>query len=101
MNIKKGQTVLVVTGKDKGKQAKVLRVFPAIDKVIVEGINMAKHHERARRSGQKGQILSKAMPMHVSNVMLLDPKSGTRTRVGMKMVGEKKIKIARKSGAEL
>ncbi len=101
MNIKKGQTVIVIAGKDKGKQAKVLKAFPAMNKIIVEGVNVVKRHQRARKSGQKGQIIDTAMPVHVSNVMVVDPKTGKGTRIGAKMVGEKKVRVTKKSGTEL
>ncbi len=101
MHIKKGQTVVVIAGKDKGKQAKVLKAFPALNKVVLEGVNMAKRHKRARRSGQKGQVVSTAMPLHVSNVMIVDPKTGRGSRVGVKMVGDKKVRVSKGSGAEL
>ncbi|PIR44542.1 MAG: 50S ribosomal protein L24 [Candidatus Vogelbacteria bacterium CG10_big_fil_rev_8_21_14_0_10_51_16] len=101
MRIKKGDNVIVIAGKDKGKQAKVLEVFAVRDRVLVEGVNVLKRHQRARKQGQAGQVLSVAMPVHTSNVMLVDPKSGKRTRLGIKMVGDKKVRVAKRSGAEL
>lgn len=101
MKIKKDDNVIVVSGKDKGKTGKVLRAFPKENKVIVEGVNVKKRHQRARRSGQKGQIVDKTEPVSVSNVMLLDPKGGKRTRVGISREGGKRARVARKSGAEL
>ncbi|MDR3558374.1 MAG: 50S ribosomal protein L24 [Candidatus Pacebacteria bacterium] len=68
MHIKKGDTVKILTGKDKGKTGKVLKAFPTEGKVLVEGINMYKKHERARKEGQKGQVVERAVPMHASNV---------------------------------
>ena len=68
MNVKKGDTVLVLTGKDKGKKAKVLRSFPSAQKVLVEGVNIKKKARRARKQGEKGQIVEVATPIHVSNV---------------------------------
>jgi large subunit ribosomal protein L24 len=70
MNIKKNDNVIVLTGKDKGKTGKVLKAFPKEDKVLIEGVNIKKIHERARKQGQKGQIVSRATPIHVSNVRL-------------------------------
>lgn len=84
MKIKKGDKVIVIAGKDKGKSGKVLRAIPALDKVVVEGVNVAKRHQRARRSGQSGQIIDKTLPVHVSNVALADPKTGKPTRIGIK-----------------
>lgn len=68
MNVKKGDTVIVLTGKDKGKKAKVLRSFPSAQKVLVEGVNIKKKARRARKQGEKGQIVEVATPIHVSNV---------------------------------
>lgn len=93
--------VMVVTGKDKGKKGKVLRALPKRSLVIVEGVNVQKRHQRQRRANQKGQIIDKTLPVSVSNVMLLDPKSGKPTRVGSKTEGEKKVRVARKSGSQL
>jgi len=101
MNIKKGDNVIVVTGKDKGKEGKVIKTFPTSSKVIVEGLNIRKKHQKPSRSDQKGQILEIASPMNVSNVMILDPKTGKRTRVGKKEVKGKKVRIAKKSGVEI
>lgn len=99
--IKKGDTVVVITGKDKGKTGKVLRVVKKLDRVLVDGVNIKKKHEKARGRTKKGQIIEKPLPIHSSNVALLDPKGGKPTRVGMKMIGDKKIRVARKSGAEI
>ena len=99
MKIKKNDNVVVIAGKDKGKISKILRAFPKADLVIVEGVNMRKKHERARKSNTKGQIVEKAMPVHVSNVMLLEGKKGVRA--GKKMIGEKSVRISRKSGKEI
>ena len=72
LRIKKGDTVVVITGKDKGKTGKIVQTFPDLNRVVVEGLNMTKKHLRSRRSGEKGQIVEFSMPMHASNVMLLD-----------------------------
>jgi large subunit ribosomal protein L24 len=74
MKIKKNDNVIVIAGKDKGKTAKVIKALPKDNLVIVEGVNMKKRHERARKSNSKGQIVEKAMPIHVSNVMLAENK---------------------------
>ncbi len=100
MNIKKGDNVIVITGKDKGKTGKVEKAFPALLTVIVAGVNKHKKHQRARKNGEKGQVIEKSFPMNVSNVMLVD-KGGKGTRVGYKMVGEKKVRIAKGSGTEI
>ncbi|MHB8651586.1 MAG: 50S ribosomal protein L24 [Minisyncoccota bacterium] len=101
MKIKKGDNVIVITGKYKGKKGKVLEAFPSTDRIIVDAVNMRKRHVRARKAGAKGQTVSFAAPMHVSNVMIEDPKSGKPTRVGKKLVGGKNVRVARKSGAEI
>ncbi len=101
MNIKKNDNVIIISGKDRGKTGKVVKVFPSANRVVVEGMNMQKRHEKARKQGTKGQVVSIAMPLHASNVMIVDPKSGKRTRVGKKLVGNKYVRIARKSGSEI
>jgi large subunit ribosomal protein L24 len=78
MKIKKNDNVVVIAGKDKGKTGKILKAFPAKDLVVVEGINMKKKHQRATKSNSKGQIIEKALPIHVSNVMLMDGKKRIR-----------------------
>ena len=72
MHVKKGDTVVILSGDDKGKTGKVVRAFPRDGKVIIEGMNTVKKHERARREGQKGQIVDRAMPMHASKVAKAD-----------------------------
>lgn len=99
MKIKKGDTIVVITGADKGKEGKVAEALPAQNRVVVDGVNMRKRHSKARKSGEKGQIVEYAAPLHVSNVALKDPKTGKPTRTGVKMEGKKKVRIARKSGS--
>lgn len=101
MKLKKGDNVIVITGKDKGKKGKIVRVLVAENRVIVEGINMMKRHQRPRRSGEKGSMKDIEMPLSVSNVMMIDPKSGKQTRVGKKKVGDKMVRIAKKSNQEI
>ena len=72
MKIKKGDTVKILTGKDKGKKGKIIRSLPEANKVVVEGINMMKKHQRPRKSGEKGQMINVAMPIHASNVTKID-----------------------------
>lgn len=98
MRIKKNDIVAVVTGKDKGKNGKVLKAFPPEERVIVEGVNIKKRHQKARRGGQKGQIVEYPAPIHISNVMLVDTKTGKPSRVRMKIDGKKKIRVSVKSG---
>ncbi|MEI6316145.1 MAG: 50S ribosomal protein L24 [bacterium] len=101
MNIKKGDNVIILKGKDKGKKGKVLSVFVKENRVLVEGLNMKKRHMRARKGGEKGQMIDMAHPIARASVSLLDPKSGTATRLGSKVVNGKKVRIAKKSGQEI
>jgi large subunit ribosomal protein L24 len=80
MKIKKGDNVIVIAGKDKGKTGKITKALPRDNKVVIEGINLRKKHQRAARSGAKGQIVERALPIHVSNVMAVDTKTGKGTR---------------------
>lgn len=99
MKIKKGDTVKVLSGKDKGKTGKVLRVFPSVHKVVVENVNMHTKFERSRQAGQPGQKIVFAGPMHSSKVMLVDPHSGNPTRVGYQVLDNgTKQRIAKQSG---
>ena len=98
MKIKKGDKVIVITGKDKGKTGEVVKAMPKENKVIVSGINMAKRHQKPSQENAGG-IISKEMPIHVSNVALIDPKSGKATRVAMRLEeGGRKVRIAKRSG---
>ncbi len=101
MKIKKNYNVIILAGKDKGKKGKVLRALPSMEKVIVEGINIVKRHQRAGRAGNTGQIIEKAMPIHVSNVSLIDAKSGKATRVIEKKVDGKVVRVSVKSGEKI
>lgn len=99
MKIKKDDNVIVISGKDKGKTGKVLRAFPRERKVIVAGINIKKLHKRPTKSGQKGQIIDQAAPMHVSTVMIVDSKTNKKSRIGYAIKDGKKSRIAKRSGA--
>ncbi|MBQ1936504.1 MAG: 50S ribosomal protein L24 [Bacteroidales bacterium] len=101
LHIKKGDTVYVNAGNDKGKTGKVLSVAPAEDRVIVEGINMVSKHTKPNSKQPQGGIIKQEAPIHISNLNLIDPKSGKPTRVGYKMDGDKKIRFAKKSGEEI
>src|SRR3989344_3755624 len=87
MKIKKGDNVLIVKGKDRGRKGKVLRVFVQSSKVMVEGIAVRKKHVRAKRQGEKGQVVEQASPIFISNVKLICPKCQKATRVGLKIEG--------------
>ncbi|MBU8685594.1 MULTISPECIES: 50S ribosomal protein L24 [Bacillus] len=101
MHVKKGDKVMVISGKDKGKQGVILAAFPKKDRVIVEGVNMVKKHAKPTQANPQGGILNQEAPIHVSNVMPLDPKTGEVTRVGYKVENGKKVRVAKKSGQVL
>ncbi|MGE6593255.1 50S ribosomal protein L24 [Bacillus mycoides] len=98
MHVKKGDKVQVITGKDKGKQGVILVALPKQNRVIVEGVNIVKKHSKPSQLNPQGGIITKEAPIHVSNVMVLDPKTGEPTRVGFKVEDGKKVRIAKKSG---
>ena len=101
IHIKKGDTVYVNAGNDKGKTGKVLSVNPDKDRVIVEGVNMVKKHTKPNSKQPQGGIVEQEAGIHISNLQLIDPKSGKPTRVGYKMVDDKKVRFAKKSGEEI
>ncbi len=90
----------MLSGKDRGKSGKVLFAFPAEDKVVVEGLNKVARHQRARKQGQKGQVVHKERAINVSNVMLICKSCGKPTRTGKKIVGENKVRVCKKCGSE-
>ena len=96
--IRKGDEVIVISGRDKGKKGSVLRVMPTENRVIVQGVNVVKRHQRQTQT-QQGGIVEKEGPIHVSNVALIDPESGDATRVGFRMLEDgRKVRFARRSG---
>ena len=96
--IRKGDTVVVLTGRDKGRSGEVLRLFPTENRVLVDGINQVKKHKRAA-PGAPGGIETVSAPMHISNVAYKDPKSGKATRVGFKVLEDgRKVRVAKGSG---
>jgi large subunit ribosomal protein L24 len=98
LKIKKGDSVVVITGRDKGKTGEVLRVLPADTRVIVQGINVAKRHVRPRM-GDPGGIIEKELTIHISNVAHIDPRSSKPTRIGYKHLDDgRKVRFARRSG---
>lgn len=100
MKIKKGDRVVVLQGKDRGKEGTVLQAFPAESKVIVDGVNVAKRHTKARRQNQQAGIIDKAMPIHVSNVAIVD--GGKPSRVGYRIEADgTKVRVAKRSGSDL
>ncbi len=105
--IKTGDEVIVVGGKDRGKRGKVLRVEPAKNRLYVEGLNIIKRHQRpqqvagAQRAEQVGGVIEKEGPVHVSNVMLVDPKDGKPTRIGVEIEDGKRYRVAKRSGTRI
>jgi len=98
--IRKGDKVVVLAGKDKGRSGEVVRVMPKDDKAVVRGINMMRKHQKQSQS-QEGGIISKEAPIHLSNIALTDPKDGKATRVGFEIKDGKKVRIAKRSGATI
>ena len=98
MNIIKNDKVVVLSGKDKGKEGKVLEAMPADKKVIVEGVNVATCHVKPRKQGEEGGIIRREIPMYASKVMLVCPKCGKATRVGHKTVDGKNVRACKKCG---
>ncbi|PIV10283.1 MAG: 50S ribosomal protein L24 [Candidatus Portnoybacteria bacterium CG03_land_8_20_14_0_80_41_10] len=101
MKIKKGDTVLIISGKDKGKKAKVLESFPEQNKVLIEGINLVRRHRKPRREKEKGQIVELPKPIDLSNVKLVCPKCGQPTRVGYRLTDKGKYRICKKCHQEI
>lgn len=107
MRIKKNDNVMVITGNEKGKTGKVLKVFPKLSRVIIEGVNIKKRHTKPSQKNPQGGIVEKEAPINASNVMLIDPKTGEPTRLGAQVImdsktGKKKIvRVSRASGEML
>ena len=101
MHVKKGGKVVVISGKDKGKEGTILEAYPKKERVLVEGVNYVKKHAQPSQDNPQGGILTIEAPVHVSNVMPVDPKSGQPTRVGYEVKDGKKVRIAKKSGEAL
>jgi large subunit ribosomal protein L24 len=98
LKIKKGDKVIVTTGKDKGKQGEVVLMIPSENRALVRGVNLAKRHTK-QTAAQEGGIVTKELPIHVSNLALRDPKDGKATRVGYKTLADgKKVRVAKRSG---
>ena len=101
VKMRKGDQVLIISGKDRGKQGKVLDVFPKEERIVVEGANIRKRHLRPKKAGEKGQIVEMTAPVAVSSVKLICTKCGKPTRVGYKIVEDKKYRICKKCGGEI
>ena len=106
-HVRRGDTVAVIAGRERGKRGKVLRVEPKKDRLYVEGLNMVKRHQKprqvagAQRSEQVGGVIEKEGPIHFSNVMLADPKDGKPTRVGVEIEDGKRYRVAKRSGTRV
>ena len=107
MKVRKDDMVKVISGKDRGKTGRVLRTEPGRGRVFIEGLNIQKRHQRphglrgTRRAQELGGVIEVEGPIHVSNVMLLDPKTGDPSRVGIKRAGGRRVRVAKKSGTEI
>ncbi|HBC06575.1 MAG: 50S ribosomal protein L24 [Alphaproteobacteria bacterium] len=99
--IKKGDKVVVLTGRDKGKEGEVLKVLPTADRAVVQGVNRMKRHQRATQTSTGG-IIEREAPIHLSNLAHLDPKDGKPTRVGTKILNDgRKVRFAKRSGEQI
>ena len=101
MNIKKGDTVQVLSGNDKGKTGEVLEVIPKLDKVVVKGVNIRKKHVKARKQGQESGIISIECAIHSSKVNVVCPKCGKATKVGYQIEKDEKVRVCRKCGTKI
>lgn len=101
LKIKKGDKVVILSGKDKGKHGEVTKAFPKEGKVIVAGVNIATRHRKATQANPQGGLERSEAPLHVSKVAIEDPKTGKPTRVRFEMQGDKKVRVAVKSGQVL
>jgi len=101
MNIKRGDNVKMLNGKDRGKTGKVLFAFPEEGKIVIEGLNKVARHLRPKKQGQKGQIVHKERAIDASKVMLVCKSCGKPTRIGKKLVGDTKVRVCKKCGAEV
>ena len=98
--IRKGDKVVVITGRDKGRSGEVIEMRPTENRALVRGIHMVKRHQK-QSATQEGGIVSKEASVHLSNLAIADPKDGKPTRVGFKMMGDKKVRVAKRSGVEI
>jgi large subunit ribosomal protein L24 len=101
MKLKKGDTVLIISGKDRGRKGKILKALPKEQKILVESINLKKKHVRPKREEEKGQVVQIPAPIHVSNVKLICSKCGKATRIGYKIAENRKYRMCKKCGAEI
>jgi large subunit ribosomal protein L24 len=98
--IRKGDKVVVLVGRDKGRTGEVVEVNPAAERALVRGVNVVKRHQR-QTGAQQGGIISKELPVHLSNLAIADPRDGRPTRIGFKIVDGRKVRVAKRSGVEI
>ena len=101
MKIKKGDNVLVISGKDRGRTAKVLTSLPKVEKILIEGINLKNKHVKPKKQGEAGQVVRIPAPINVSDVKFLCPKCGKAVRLGYKVEGDKKFRVCKKCKSEV
>jgi large subunit ribosomal protein L24 len=102
VKVRKGDRVVVLTGKDKGREGTIIRVLPQVGKVVVEDVNVARRHTKPRQANQPGGIIDKAMPLDASNVAVLNPRDGRPTRVGYRRGDDgAKVRVCRRTGDDL
>lgn len=101
MKIRKGDQVLIISGKDRGRKGKIIEALPKQAKIVVENINLRKKHVRPKKSGQKGQIVELPGPLNISDVKLICPRCNKAVRIGYKMEGKKKYRVCKKCNQEI
>jgi len=101
MKIRKNDTILVVSGKDRGKKGKVLTAFPKINKILAEGVNLRKKHQRPKKQGEKGQVVLMPGPISVSNVKMVCPRCGNPAKIGYRVLEKNKVRICKKCNQEI
>jgi len=101
MKIRKGDTILIISGKDRRKKSKVIKVFPGENRLLAEGVNLRKKHQKPKRSGEKGQVIVMPCPISVANVKLICPKCTKPTRVGFRILNKNKVRICKKCNQEI
>jgi large subunit ribosomal protein L24 len=101
LKIRKNDNVKIISGKDRGKSGKVLKVFVEDERILVEGVNMRKKHERAKRQDKKGEVTTRPAPVSIANAMVVCPKCGKPSRIGYKIDGKQKARVCKKCSAEI
>ncbi len=96
MKVKKNDTVLIISGKYRGRKGKILKAFPKKDKILIEGVNLRKKHQKPKKTGDKGEIIEIPAPIHISNVKIICPKCKKATRIGYRIEGGEKYRICKK-----